>query len=387
MATKQEVLKDKLGEYLKSSKGGKSQLLCELASITGMHRQAIIRRMSVLSGREEFWQPKHPGRKEIYGPRVIEALRELWEMANNICAERLHPQIPEYIAVLKCFGDWSYPADTTRFLLQMSLGTMKAKLLHFPRFHAQTGFGSTKPSELKELVPIRAGSWDNPDPGFGEVDTVAHCGTTLRGDYAYTVQYTDVSILWVLLSAQWNKGMLATKQSLISMQKRCPFKILGFDFDSGAEFINQQVIYYLKESGIAPTRIRPGRKNDHGRIEQKNYANIRQFVGYLRYGHPDCVTILNELYIVLEDYINFFLPSAKCIRKERTGSRYKRKYDTAQTAYARVLAHPKIPFAVKQKLKNKYATLNPKKLKAEVGRLQRKLYKSVLKIRELIRLQ
>ena len=83
---------------------------------------------------------------------------------------------------------------------------------------------------------------------------------------------------------------------------------------------------------------------------------------------------MNELYSVLEDYINFFLPSVKCISKERIGSRYIRKYDKAQTAYRRVLAHPKIDQQIKQQLQAKYATLNPKLLKQKSGRLISKLY-------------
>ena len=83
---------------------------------------------------------------------------------------------------------------------------------------------------------------------------------------------------------------------------------------------------------------------------------------------------MNELYIVLEDYINFFLPSVKCISKERIGSRYIRKYDKAQTAYQRVLAHLKISNETKEKLKTKYATLNPKILKTKSDRLINRLY-------------
>jgi predicted ATPase with chaperone activity len=43
---------------------------------------------------------------------------------------------------------------------------------------------------------------------------VAHCGSTLQGDFAYTVQYTDVSTIWTCLSAQWNKGESATKERI-----------------------------------------------------------------------------------------------------------------------------------------------------------------------------
>ena len=70
------------------------------------------------------------------------------------------------------------------------------------------------------------------------MDTVAHCGSSLIGDYAYTVQYTDVATIWTCLSAQWNKGQLSTKQSIERIKTRLPFPLLGLDPDSGSSFIN-----------------------------------------------------------------------------------------------------------------------------------------------------
>ena len=374
MATKQEVLKDKLADYLAADKAGKKEILDHLEATIPMHRQAIIRRLNQLAVRDPGWQKQHPGRKEKYGPRVTEALKEIWQLADHICAERLHSQLSEYVAVLKRCGEWSYPADTTKLLLVMSLGTVKDRIEGFPKI-PRGGTGTTKPSELKELVPIRRGPWDNPKPGNGEVDTVAHCGSSLIGDYGYTVQYTDVATIWTLLEAQWNKGMLATKDSLKAMYGRAPFTLTGFDFDSGSEFINYEVVPWCNSltPAITCTRTRPYRKNDHGRIEQKNYTNVRHWVGYLRYDDLKQVEILNQLYRILEDYLNFFLPSMKCVKKERVGSKYKRVYDQSQTAYQRVLVHPDISDAVKDRLKEKYATLNPKILKIQLEQLQRRL--------------
>lgn len=65
---------------------------------------------------------------------------------------------------------------------------------------------------MKEIIPIRRGPWEDPEPGFGEIDTVALCGSSLLGDFGYIVQYTDVSTIWTALSAQWNKGQEATKE-------------------------------------------------------------------------------------------------------------------------------------------------------------------------------
>jgi hypothetical protein len=382
MTTKQEVLKDKLADYLAADKAGKGKILKELESTIHMHRQAIIRRLNQLAVRDPGWEKSRCGKKEQYGPRVTEALKELWELADHICAERLHPQLSEYVSVLKHCKEWTYPSDTTNLLLQMSLGTVKDRIGVFPKI-PRGSTGTTKPSELKELVPIRRGPWDNPQPGNGEVDTVAHCGSSLLGDYAFTVQYTDVATIWTLLQAQWNKGMLATKDSLKAMYERAPFIITGFDFDSGSEFINYEVVPWCNSltPPVVCSRTRPYRKNDHARIEQKNYTNVRRWVGYLRYDSQEQVKILNQLYLLLEDYLNFFLPSQKCLKKERVGSKYRRVYDTPQTAYARVLAHPNISYDIKAKLKQKYARLNPKTLKKQIEQLQQRLLSSYRKNR------
>lgn len=384
MATKQEIFREKLQEYLRASRKGKGRILDAVCSITKANRKSAIRRFKTLQ-MQDRGIPDRRGRPVLYTKAVVAALKEIWECANEICAERLHPNIREYVAVLKRDAMWSHEEATTALLLQMSLGTMKNALDVFPHIKAKKGKGATKPSLLKEIIPIRRGPWKNPDPGLGEIDTVAHCGSTLVGDYAYTVQYTDVAVIWTCLAAQWNKGEEATRASIERMQGRLPFPLLGIDPDSGSEFINWLLKGWCDERKIIMTRTRPYMKNDHARIEQKNFTNVREFLGYVRIDNPRAIAIMNELYAVLEDYINFFLPSVRCTSKERVGSRYIRRYDKAQTAYRRVLAHPLIAEEVKEQLTRKYATLNPKILKQKSDRLIRMLYakKSVAIRREL----
>ena len=371
MATKQEILKAKLEEYLRADKAGKGTILDQIEAITRMNRKAIIRRLRGLQLRPRGTDNR--GRPEIYDLRVTLALKEVWNIANEICAERLHPLLGEYVSVLKRDGMWQHDEVTTQKLLRMSLGTMKDRIAGFAKTKARGGKGSTKPSDLREIIPIRRGPWNNPEPGFGEVDTVAHCGASLAGDYAYSVQYTDVALIWTCLAAQWNKGEEATRQSIERIKRRLPFPLHGIDPDSGGEFINWLLKGWCDEQGIAMTRTRPYYKNDHARIEQKNYTNIRNFLGYTRIENHSKVKLMNEMYDDMEDYINFFLPSQKCVTKERRGSRYKRIYDRSQTAYQRVLAHPKIAEEIKAELKAKYARLNPKVLRDKIDLLTRKI--------------
>lgn len=261
----------------------------------------------------------------------------------------------------------------------MSLGAAKARLSGIAKTHGRKNPASTKPSELKELIPIRSGSWDNVDPGTGELDTVAHCDGYMGGNFAYTAQYTDVSVVgWTVLSAQWGKGEAATMESIERIRRRLPWTLTWLDPDSGSEFIHWHLVRWGDRYGVNLTRSQPYRKNDHARIEQKNYTNIRQFVGYWRYDDPAHVDLLNALYDVLEDYINFFVPSSKTIKKlhiENT-KKCKRTHDIPKTPYQRTLDHSRISEEIKEALRVKYATLNPRTLKKQIDLLAAKLKKT-----------
>lgn len=379
MATTQDILRDQLVAYCRGTRQEKSTILDHVVATTHLHRKAVIRRFWQLARRSARARRERRGHAVEYGPLVTAALKELWLLFHELCAERLQPQLPEYVQVLRRLQDWHHSDDTTTQLLAMSRATVKRRIAGFRRVQVTLGRGlsTTKPGLLKELIPIRRGRWENPAPGYEEVDTVAHCGSTLQGDFAYSVQTTDVATIWTGLQAQANKGQGATVTSLDAMRIRSPFLWLGLDPDSGSEFVNWHCKGWADEHAIALTRTRPYRKNDHARIEQKNYANVRDFVGYHRYDTTEQVALLNELYHAMEDYLNFFVGSQKCVAKERVGSKYKRVYDRARPAYQRVLEDPRIDEAVKIQLRAKYATLSPRQLKATIDRLTERLRQSV----------
>lgn len=62
-----------------------------------------------------------------------------------------------------------------------------------------------------------------------------------------------------------------------------PFPIIGIDSGNRSEFINEHLLAYCVEQKPTFTRSRPGNKNDGAHVEQKNWARVRELVGYLRY--------------------------------------------------------------------------------------------------------
>lgn len=373
MGTKNDIFKRYLAEYLKANKDRKSQILDSVSETTQMHRKASIRKFRVLQFKDPY-KSNRRGRRQYYTPDVTYALKDVWDAASEICGELLHAMIPEYVEILQRDRMWNHGEVATGKLLAMSEATLKRRARKFVKARSLRGLSATRPSALKEIIPIFIGPWQDKPPGYGQLDTVVHCGASLAGDMAYTVNFTDVSTLWGKRQAQWNKGQEATKESLDAIQKKLPFTMLGAHPDTGSEFINWVLVAWAKENYVELTRSRPNHKNDNAYVEQKNGHIVRRFLGYTRLDCRRVIALMNEMYDVLDLYLNHFVSSKKCLEKTRMGSKYKKVYDKAQTPCQRVLAHPNVSEEVKEKLSKEHSTLNPLILKRKVDTLIQRVF-------------
>ena len=375
MTTKKDIFARYLSEYLKTTRQRKGEILDHVCDVVKITRKAAIRKFGRLQMKDSSLKEKR-GRKEYYTPDSIAALKTVWEAASEVCGELIHPIIKEYVFVLKRDKLWNHSCEATEKLLAMSLATVKRKVGNFKKARRlRKGISTTKPSHLKEIIPIFIGSWENKCPGYGQIDTVVHCGGSLLGDMAFSVNYTDVPTLWISFCAQWNKGQKATCESLKRIKEKVPFRILGMHPDTGSEFINWFLKGWCDENGIELTRSRPNHKNDNAYVEQKNGHVLRRFLGYSRIDCKEAIEVMNDLFDVLELYLNHFVPSRKLVEKVRIGSKYRRKYDKAKTAYQRAMEHPDIDLSVKDKLKKQHEMLNPLLLKREVDKLITEVFK------------
>jgi len=368
MDTKKEVFQEHLGEYLKASRKEKGKILDALQMITEMDRKAVIRAFKREQMRDRTRPKKKAGRRVIYTPDTTAALKDIWEAGNEVCGELLYPVVPEYVAILKRDGMWKHGDEATEKLLRMSLGTMKQRVGGFFKIRrCRKGMSATKPSALKKLIPIFNGPWEDKPPGFGQIDTVVHCGSSLLGDMVYTLNYTDAATYLVIPRAQWNKGMEATKESMAAIKERMPFSWLGVHPDTGSEFINQFVIRWCIEKKIELSRSRPGKKNDNMYVEERNGHVIRKTVGYMRLDCPRAVDALNLLYDILMPYLMHFVAVRRTLEKEKVQSKYRRTYEkTPKTPYQRILEHSAVAEEVKEKLHQEHAALNPLTMKREI---------------------
>jgi len=138
------------------------------------------------------------------------------------------------------------------------------------------GRSHTKPGTLlKSQIPIRTFSeWDDKRAGFVEIDLVAHDRGDAQGDFAQTLDVTDVCTGWTETQAVKNKAQIWVFAALQDIRNRVPFDILGIDSDNGAEFINHQLFRFCTTEQIIFTRARSYRKNNNCFVEQKGLTKL-----------------------------------------------------------------------------------------------------------------
>ena len=375
MATKNSVFEEKLGEYCGAQKKRKSEILDAVVEVSGLTRKGAIKRFRAMQMRDPCAGEKR-GRPRTYTPDIIAALKEVWEIGSESCGENLHSQVNEYVDIQIREQKWKHDDVATHKLRMMSVGSVKKYVGHFTRTRRNFGGkGMTEESSVISMVPIRMDGWDKAETGVVQVDTVAHCGDSIAGDFDFTVNGSDVATLWGSRRAQWNKGQEATKMSLEQMRASGPFPWTEAHPDSGNEFINHQVLSYAQETNLRMTRSRPYHKNDNCFVEERNGHIVRAYVGYERLDVRKTVDALNALYDVLTPYLNHFIASRRIISKERIGARWKvTREKIAKTPYQRVLEREDVSDEVKNKLRTEHATLVPSSMKKEIDRLTKRVH-------------
>ena len=153
------------------------------------------------------------------------------------------------------------------------------------------------------------------------------------------------------------------------------WKMLEVHPDTGSEFINWHLKGWCDMNNIAMTRSRPNHKNDNAHVEERNGHIVRKHIGYIRLDCKQAVDALNDVYVVLNPYLNHFVASKRLLEKYEVNGKWKKKYEKiAKTPYQRVLENEHISNEVKEKLKQEHEKLNPKIMKKEIDRLKKILY-------------
>ena len=369
-SARRELIVAVRGRYATSAPSVKREILREFAAITGYHRKSAIRILNC-NGEDSVAIPRQ--RPRLYDDGFCATLVVLWEASDRVCGKRLRALLPLLVPALERHGHLVLEPLARARLLTVSAATID-RLLADARGLCNRQRVRRAPTALRRSVPIRtAADWNSPEPGFMEIDLVAHCGDRLVGAFIYTLTLTDIASTWTeCVPLLVRTGALVVK-TIDRLRGALPFRILGLDIDNGGEFLNEALVTYCVGHGIELTRSRPYRKNDQAWVEQKNGSVVRRLVGYRRLEGSAAAAILARLYTASRLFVNFFQPSFKLKEKFRVGGRTVKRYDPPQTPCARLLAADSTPAAVKERLIGLLETLDPLRLLEEIRQSQHQL--------------
>jgi hypothetical protein len=354
--TKHELLEALRDRYHNASKIEKTKILDEFVAVANCHRKHAIRR---LTGVDTVTPDAPNPARRIYSEATREALVVLWEAADRICGKRLKVILPSLIAAMERHGHLALDPTVRQLLLTASPATID-RLLAPIRGTARRRQKRKQASKSSRQIPVRTSSdWNEPAPGFLEVDFVAHGGESMQGTFLWSLVVTDVCSGWTEAVPLVAREQSLVVEGLDVIRRRFPVPIRGIDSDNDSAFINETLQGYCQEQQIEFTRSRAYRKNDQAWIEQKNGAVIRRFVGYQRLSGLVAGQCLARLYAMVRLYVNYFQPSFKLRSKTREGTKVKKLYHKPATPCDRLLAHASVSTAAKEALRAELAPLDP----------------------------
>ena len=389
MQSRAEVTARFAKAYVKASKKEKGRVLDEVVAVTGWSRDNARRRLVAAAkrppggGRQVAKAPRK-ARSSKYSYDAVKVLQRVWAASGGQCGKYLAASMSTQLAGLErhgelVFGVERYSSAVREELLSMSAASIDRYLKPAKATDQIRGVSTTKPSPLlRSSIQIRrAGDEVEAEPGFFEGDTVAHCGPTLKGEFARTVNLTDMHTGWVFTRSVRNNAHVHILGALKIGVEQVPFEVTGLDFDNGTEFLNKAVITWAAEREIFFTRSRPYKKNDQATIESKNNHLVRKYAFYYRYDTAEEREALNRLWPLVNDRLNYLTPTKKPVGfgTDRNGRR-TRLYDKPKTPLDRLLAANVLAPTQQAELIAYRDQLNP----AEIGRRIADLQTVLLKL-------
>lgn len=389
MASRAEITTQYARAYARASKKDKSRVLDQVTAVTGWSRDNARRRLVAAAdppvgmGRRVVVAKTRKQRTSKFSYDALKVLQRVWAASGGQCGKYLAASMRIQLDGLERHGELvdgvgHYSPSVRAELLAMSAASIDRYLRTVKAADAIRGASTTKASPLlRSSIAIRkAGDEVEAEPGFLEGDTVAHCGPTLKGEFVRTLNLTDVHTGWVFTRSVRNNAHVHIIAGLQAAIDELPFGVTGLDFDNGSEFLNHAVVTWAGDLGVYFTRSRPYKKNDQATIESKNNHLVRKYGFYYRYDTDEERAVLNRLWRLVNDRLNFLTPTKKPIGygTDRNGRR-TRVYDHPATPVDRLLAADTLSPGQQVALLAYRDSLNPAAIGRSIADLQAVLLK------------
>ena len=266
--------------YTRASKKDKGRILDEVCAVTGWSRDNARRRLVAAAkrppGRRKSAERRARARRYSYD--ALKVLQRVWAASGGQCGKYLKESMPLLLDLLKASGELDdeprYTPAVRDELVAMSAATIDRYLAPVRATEQLRGKSTTKTGPLAFAAPSRsarpAGEIEA-EPGFFEVDTVAHCGPTLKGEFTRTVNMTDVLTGWTFTRSIRNNAEKHIISALDAAVGCVPFPVLGVDFVGGSEFINHSVVRWAADLDIYSRPLTPLQEErpGHHRVEEQ----------------------------------------------------------------------------------------------------------------------
>lgn len=360
------------GRYAMAGRVEKGRILDEFCATTGMHRKAAIRLLNRKTG------PVAPrsGRPRRYGAGLSEALVKVWQVSDRMCGKLLVAVMRQLVEALERHGELSLAPEVRSQLLEVSAATIDRILSRHRRRLGVQPQRRSPSSGLKREVPIRTWrDWKGTPVGSLQADLVLHCGESTEGFYLASLCAVDVATGWTEVRPVWGIGKQRVGTAIHHIRQGLPFTLKSLHTDNGSEFINHTLFNWCRREQIAFTRGRSYRKNDQAYVEQRNWLIVRRQVGYDRLESKRAYALLEALYPLLCQQLNFFRPVRKLVAKDRDGARVLKRYDEPRTSCQRLLESGVLTPEQRRDLMSTLAALNPADLQRRIDRLLRELWR------------
>jgi hypothetical protein len=388
MAARYEITKKYAQAYAAAPKRGKSQILDQVVEVTGWNRdharQQLTARLNQAPGRAVATVAVIDRRRTKppkYSYDAIKVLQQVWATAGGSCGKYLAIAMTDWLDAMEAEGALvegqdRYSASVRAELESMSPATIDRYLASTKATDPIRGKTATKPGQLlRNSIQVRkAGDEVEAEPGFFEVDTVAHCGPSLKGEFARSVNFTDMHTGWVYTHPIRNNAHVHIRAAFDAFIDTVPYLVTGIDCDNGSEFINHGLIEWAGQREVFFTRSRPYKSNDQATIESKNNHLVRRYGFYHRYDTPAELDLLRQLWPLINDRLNYFAPTKKPVgyATDAVGRR-TRLYDTPRSPYQRLLAAGVLSPAQQAELAAYKATLKPTTIARQIAAIQQEL--------------
>jgi hypothetical protein len=383
---RKELARSKALEYKRATKKRKGKILDGLCEDTGWSRDNARRQLRLAAAADPRPRPgKAKSRPPKYSRRARQVLTNAWMLSGTACGQYLVVQIADgLLERLVAHGELKdghrmsgcvVLADDAVLdeVKAMSSATIDRYLTDARSHLEPLSKSTTKKSSypLRNEIPFGKSYSPVGGPGYLSIDTVAHCGDTLKGEHLWTLNATDVLIGWSETITIKNRARRWIVEGHEEILPAFPFTVIAANYDGGSEFINYALFNYSVMHNYQMTRSRPYHSNDNAHVEQRNYDIVRRHAFRYRYEGEDALNTLNSLWYWVNLRKNYLVPTRKCIGHTKTKSgRTRGIYDKPRTPYKRVLESDSVPKEKKDELTRTFEGLNDANITRRINELQ-----------------